>query len=176
VNRLNIVLLAILAACALSLITAQHHARRLFVDLERSLAQGRQLEIDWNQLRVQQTSLATAALIDAKARRELGMEMLVPDRTLHLIRDPDTRQLQFGALPPGLRAEPAGAPAGAAIVAPRAALFCGPATGYPYWGYYALCLARLGIGFDCVDGKAMAAGALDRANLLVIPGGFATWG
>ncbi len=105
-NRLNIVLLSLLAVCALSLITAQHHARRLFIDLERSHAQGRQLEIDWNQLRVQQTSLATAALIDAKARRELGMEMLVPDRTLHLVRDPDTRQLQFGALPPGLARKP----------------------------------------------------------------------
>jgi hypothetical protein len=83
--------------------------------------------------------------------------------------------VEAGPLPPGLRAAPAAAPAGAALVAPRAALFCGPATGYPYWGYYALCLARLGIGFDCVDGRAMAAGALDRANLLVIPGGFATW-
>lgn len=83
--------------------------------------------------------------------------------------------VEAGPLPPGLRAAPAAAHAGAAIVAPRAALFSGPATGYPYWGYYALCLARLGIGFDCVDGRAMAAGALDRANLLVIPGGFATW-
>ncbi|MFM8680878.1 MAG: hypothetical protein ACKOGH_14935 [Alphaproteobacteria bacterium] len=83
--------------------------------------------------------------------------------------------VEAGPLPPGLRTAPADAPAGAALVASRAALFCGPATGYPYWGYYALCLARLGIGFDCVDGKAMAAGALDRANLLVIPGGFATW-
>ena len=44
--------------------------------------------------------------LDAKARRELGMEMLVPDRTLHLVRDPDTRQLQFGALPPGLARKP----------------------------------------------------------------------
>lgn len=110
-HRLNIVLIAILAACALALVTAQHHARRLFVELERAQVQAKQLEVDWNQLRVQQTSLATAALIDARARRDLGMEAVGPERTLHLVRDPDTRTLQFGAIPPSLARRPQSAPA-----------------------------------------------------------------
>lgn len=106
-HRLNIVLIALLAGCAIAVITAQHHARRLFVELERAQGQSRQLELDWNQLRVQQTSLATAALIDAKARRDLGMEAVTADRTLHLVRDPDTHALQIGALPAGLARKPA---------------------------------------------------------------------
>ena len=105
-RRLNIVLIAFLAACAIALITSQHHARRLFVELERAQAQSRSLEVDWNQLRVQQTSLATAALIDAKARRDLGMESMSADRTLHLLRDPETRALQIGALPAVLARKP----------------------------------------------------------------------
>lgn len=109
-RRLNIVLVALLAACALALITSQHHARRLFVELERAQALSRQLEVDWNQLRVQQTSLATAALIDAKARRDLGMESVSADRTLHLLRDPETRALQVGALPAALARKPGGPP------------------------------------------------------------------
>jgi len=109
-HRLNIALIALLAACAIALITSQHHARRLFVALERAQAQSRQLEIDWNQLRVQQTSLATAALIDAKARRDLGMESVAADRTLHLLRDPETRTLQIGPLPAALARKPASPP------------------------------------------------------------------
>ncbi len=105
-RRLNIVLIAILAACAIALITSQHNARRLFIELERTQTQSRSLEVDWNQLRVQQTSLATAALIDAKARRDLGMESVSADRTLHLLRDPETRALQIGALPAVLVRKP----------------------------------------------------------------------
>jgi hypothetical protein len=62
------------------------------------------------------------------------------------------------------------------LAAPAVALFTGDATGYPYYGYYALCLLRLGLPYIPVDGRAIAAGALDATNLFVIPGGFATWG
>lgn len=62
------------------------------------------------------------------------------------------------------------------LTAPAVALFTGDATGYPYYGYYALCLLRLGLPYVPVDGAAIAAGALEAANLFVIPGGFATWG
>lgn len=68
-------------------------------------------------------------------------------------------------------------PAGARPLTPvRAALFSGQASRYPYDAYYALALLRLGFEFFPVDGQSIAAGALDAANLFVIPGGFATWG
>ncbi len=59
---------------------------------------------------------------------------------------------------------------------PRIALFTGTAAGYPYYAYYAHCLLSLGLTYQGVDGAAIASGALDQADLLVIPGGFAIWG
>jgi hypothetical protein len=55
-------------------------------------------------------------------------------------------------------------------------LFAGTASQFPYFAYYALCLLRLGIDYVPCDGAALARGALDDANLLILPGGFATWG
>jgi hypothetical protein len=62
------------------------------------------------------------------------------------------------------------------LAAPRVTLFTGEATGYPYYAYYSLCLLRLGLSYVPVDGKAIAGGALDSADIFIIPGGFATWG
>jgi cell division protein FtsL len=83
-NRLGVVLAAVLVVCALGLVTSQHRARKLFVDLERAQAQARQLEVQWNQLQLEQHGLAKASLIDAKARSGLAMRPAAPERTLHL--------------------------------------------------------------------------------------------
>lgn len=107
-TRFNIVLLAVLAGCALSLITAQHEARRTHVALEHAQAESRRLDADWNHLRIQQTSLSAAALVDARARGQLGMDSPIPHRTLHALRDPATGEMRVGALaaPPGSRIGP----------------------------------------------------------------------
>lgn len=79
----------------------------------------------------------------------------------------------------GVALEPwhAGIPDGASPLArPEVRLFAGTASKYPYYAYYALCLLRLGIDYAPCDGPALAQGALDEANLLILPGGFATWG
>jgi len=55
-------------------------------------------------------------------------------------------------------------------------LFAGTASRFPYYAYYALCLLRLGIAYVPCDGATLSGGALDDANLLVLPGGFSTWG
>ena len=62
------------------------------------------------------------------------------------------------------------------IARPAVRLLAGTASKYPYFGYYALCLLRLGIDYVACDGASLARGALDDANLLILPGGFATWG
>jgi hypothetical protein len=59
---------------------------------------------------------------------------------------------------------------------PRVRLFAGTASKFPYFAYYALCLLRLGIDYVACDGASLAGGTLDQANLLILPGGFATWG
>jgi len=50
VARVNLILLAVLIACALSLVTSRHDARRLFVELEREQLRTRQLETEYGQL------------------------------------------------------------------------------------------------------------------------------
>ena len=68
-------------------------------------------------------------------------------------------------------------PTGAqALNAAAALLFAGTASRFPYFAYYALCLLRLGIAYKPCDGATLSSGALDHANLLVLPGGFSTWG
>jgi len=63
-----------------------------------------------------------------------------------------------------------------ALTAPAVRLFAGTASKFPYFAYYALTLLRLGIDYVACDGASLASGTLDDANLLVLPGGFATWG
>ena len=76
-----------------------------------------------------------------------------------------------------LRRWPGGVPDDAlALARPAVRLFAGSASKFPYFAYYALCLLRLGIDYVPCDGASLAGGALDDANLLILPGGFATWG
>jgi hypothetical protein len=62
------------------------------------------------------------------------------------------------------------------IALPQIVLLAGPSSGYPYAAYYAHCLWSLGLSFVSTDARGIAAGSLGEADLLVIPGGFSTWG
>jgi cell division protein FtsL len=83
-GRLNILLTIALVLCALLLVNAQYQARRLFVELERAQASARQLEIEWAQLQLDQSTLAKHARIEANARNDLRMVQLTPARTQYL--------------------------------------------------------------------------------------------
>jgi cell division protein FtsL len=83
--RLNLVLTIALVLCALSLVNAQYQARRLFIELERAQAQSRQLDIEWAQLQLDQSTLGKHARIEANARRDLNMVALTPARTQYLM-------------------------------------------------------------------------------------------
>ena len=58
----------------------------------------------------------------------------------------------------------------------RVALLGGQVSAYPYFGFAALALVRLGLPYRLVDGPSIARGALQDVNFLVLPGGFSTWG
>ena len=64
-TRLNLVLLAVLVGCALSLVTSRHQARKLFVELEREQARARALRD-----RVRPAAARAVDVVDAGARRE----------------------------------------------------------------------------------------------------------
>ncbi|KQQ91805.1 cell division protein FtsL [Massilia sp. Leaf139] len=83
-NKLNIVLAAGLIACGLTLVNARYQARHLFIELERLQQTGRQLDIDWAQLQLDQSTLGKSERIEQIARTELNMTPLTPARTQYL--------------------------------------------------------------------------------------------
>ncbi len=83
-GKVNLVLVAMLVACALSLVNAQYQARHLFIELERAQQQGRTLDIEWAQLQLDQSTLGKNARIEQIARTELNMVPLSPARTQYL--------------------------------------------------------------------------------------------
>ena len=83
-GRLSMVLTTLLACSALSLVNAQYQARRLFIEIERAQAVSRQLEIEWSQLQLDQSTLGKHARIEENARRDLHMVPVTPARTQYL--------------------------------------------------------------------------------------------
>jgi len=83
-GKINAVLAALVVICALSLVKAQYEARHLFIELERTQSQARQLDIEWAQLQLDQSTLGKHARIEEIARRDLEMTPLTPARTQYL--------------------------------------------------------------------------------------------
>lgn len=81
-TRLNLILALILIGCALGVVTSQHKARKLFVELQQEQELTTQLDVEWGQLQLEQSTWATHARIEKIAARTLQM------------RAPDARHIQ----------------------------------------------------------------------------------
>ena len=84
-TRVNLVLLAVLVACALATVTSNHQARKLFIELDRARAEQKRVNVEWGQLQLEQSTWAKHALVEGIATRSLAM------------RAPDASRLQFVA-------------------------------------------------------------------------------
>jgi cell division protein FtsL len=73
--RLNLVLLAALTACALALVTSQHEARKLYVELQKEQELAKELDVEWGQLQLEASTWATHARVEKIAIRALGMRV-----------------------------------------------------------------------------------------------------
>jgi cell division protein FtsL len=71
--RLNLLLLAVLTACALGLVTSQHQARKRWTELEREQARTQALEVEYGRLQLEASTLATPARVERFARDRLHM-------------------------------------------------------------------------------------------------------
>ena len=87
--RLNFLLLAALTACALGLVTSQHQARKLYVELQKEQEIAKQLDVEWGQLQLEQRTWAMHSRIEKISARELGMQRPTAARTQ--IVGPDAR-------------------------------------------------------------------------------------
>ena len=82
--RLNLILLALAVACALSTVSANHKARNLFIQLEQEQARMRQLDVEWGQLQLEQSTWANHVRIEKIAREKLQMKLPTPAQILTL--------------------------------------------------------------------------------------------
>lgn len=80
ITRINLLLLAALVVCALSLVTSRHQARKLFVDLEREQTRSRAYEVEFGQLQIEQSTWAMPARIERIGREQLHMQLPRPGR------------------------------------------------------------------------------------------------
>jgi cell division protein FtsL len=83
-GKINVVLTALLVGCALSVVNARYQRNHLVNDIEKLATQQRQLDIDWSQLQLDQSTLGKNERIEQIARVNLNMAPLSPARTQYL--------------------------------------------------------------------------------------------
>jgi cell division protein FtsL len=83
VIKLNLILLCLTILCALSVVTSQHKARKYFVALQSEKDKAQQMEVEWGQLQLEQSTLALPGRVEKIASRQLQMQM------------PQGKQIQF---------------------------------------------------------------------------------
>jgi cell division protein FtsL len=81
VAKLNLLLLAVLVACAIGLVTSQHRGRRLFADLEREQNRSRELDIEYGRLQIEASTWGLHQRVEKIAIGALGMRAADPRRT-----------------------------------------------------------------------------------------------
>ena len=85
--KLNLVLSGVLVVCALALVTSQHKARQLFVDLQKQQEVAKQLEVEFGQLQLEQSTWAMHSRVEKIAASNLRMRV-PPAARVHLVPPP----------------------------------------------------------------------------------------
>jgi cell division protein FtsL len=71
--KLNLILTLVLVACALSVVSARHQARKLFVTLQSEQAHARDLDVEWGQLQLEISTWLMHNRVEEVARGRLHM-------------------------------------------------------------------------------------------------------
>ena len=87
---LNVLLLFVVVLCALSVVTSQHKARKLYVSLQQEKDSAQKIEVEWGQLQLEQSTLATLARIEKIASQRLQMQLLKNEQVQYIRLDPNT--------------------------------------------------------------------------------------
>src|SRR3990167_9536407 len=89
-GALNVLLLAAVVICALSVVTSQHKARKLYIELQKQKELAQQMDVEWGQLQLEQSTWAALTRVEKIAMQQLQMQF------------PQSGQIQF------IRVEPDG--------------------------------------------------------------------
>jgi len=76
-SRLAAILLAVLVVCALSVVSSQHRARKMFVALQSEQDRALRLDDEWGQLQLEQRTWSVSTRVEKIASQMLHMR--VPD-------------------------------------------------------------------------------------------------
>lgn len=76
--RTNLLLLVVAVICALGTVSANHRARKLLTEYEHEQNRMRELDVEWGQLQLEQSTWANHARIEQIARDKLGMRVPPP--------------------------------------------------------------------------------------------------
>ncbi|MDO8412468.1 MAG: cell division protein FtsL [Gallionellaceae bacterium] len=68
-------LLAVTILCALGVVAAQHKARKLFMELQKEKEQAQQMEVEWGQLQLEQSTWAMSARVEKIASSKFQMQL-----------------------------------------------------------------------------------------------------
>jgi cell division protein FtsL len=72
---INGLLLVLVVMGALSVVTSQHQARKLFIALQQEKEHARQMEVEWGQLQLEQSTWAAPARVEKIAVQQLQMQL-----------------------------------------------------------------------------------------------------
>jgi cell division protein FtsL len=89
-GRVNVLLLALVMLCAVGVITSQHRARKVFVELEAEQSTAKKLDEEYTQLRLEQSTWATNKRVESVAAKSLGMRLPEPESTVIVTLDSRT--------------------------------------------------------------------------------------
>ena len=81
-GALNGLLLLAVVLCALSVVTSQHSARKLFNELQTEKEHAQLMEVEWGQLQLEQSTWSGHARIEKVAREKLGMRTPLPGQVM----------------------------------------------------------------------------------------------
>jgi cell division protein FtsL len=76
----NLIALALLVVVtSVSVVYSKHQARKLFVELQALGNERDNMDVEWGQLQLEQSTLSMQARVELKARDQLGMVSLSAD-------------------------------------------------------------------------------------------------
>ena len=84
-TRFNLFLLLAVLTSALYLVHTQYESRRLYVELEKALADSRQLESENERLQVEKRAQATPLRVEKLAKDRLQMRTVTPAITQYVV-------------------------------------------------------------------------------------------
>ncbi len=74
-TRANLLLLVLAIVSALGVVTSQHKARKLFVELQKEKDRAQQMEVEWGQLQLEQSTWAMPVRVEKVAATKLQMQL-----------------------------------------------------------------------------------------------------